>query len=94
MRQLTEAHIESSERTFEKIYADAKGAKEKLLAFAQTHTNDEIMMPARLIRELRELLGEKDIVALDNGLYKVWFARNYPCYSPNTLILDNALATM
>jgi acetolactate synthase I/II/III large subunit len=33
-------------------------------------------------------------VTLDNGLYKVWFARNYPCYHPNTLLLDNALATM
>jgi acetolactate synthase-1/2/3 large subunit len=52
------------------------------------------MMPARLIYELREILADDDIVALDNGLYKVWFARNYPCYKPNTLLLDNALATM
>jgi acetolactate synthase I/II/III large subunit len=25
---------------------------------------------------------------------KVWFARQYPAYHPNTLLLDNALATM
>jgi acetolactate synthase-1/2/3 large subunit len=31
---------------------------------------------------------------LDNGVYKIWFARNYPCYQNNTLLLDNALATM
>ena len=34
------------------------------------------------------------IIALDNGMYKIWFARNYPAYSPNTVLLDNALATM
>jgi acetolactate synthase-1/2/3 large subunit len=31
---------------------------------------------------------------LDNGLYKVWFARNYETRVNNTLLLDNALATM
>jgi acetolactate synthase-1/2/3 large subunit len=43
---------------------------------------------------VRAVLKDDDIVALDNGLYKVWFARNYKSKSPNTLLLDNALATM
>ena len=34
------------------------------------------------------------IVALDNGMYKIWFARNYKAHMPNTVLLDNALATM
>ena len=34
------------------------------------------------------------IVALDNGMYKIWFARNYRTPMSNTLLLDNALATM
>jgi acetolactate synthase-1/2/3 large subunit len=34
------------------------------------------------------------IVALDNGMYKIWFARNYRTRAANTLLLDNALATM
>ena len=25
---------------------------------------------------------------------QVWFARNFPAYRPNTVLLDNALATM
>ena len=25
---------------------------------------------------------------MDNGLYKVWLARNYPAYEPNTILLD------
>ncbi len=52
------------------------------------------MLPQRLVNIMRDTLGEEDIITLDNGMYKIWFARNYKCYSPNTLLLDNALATM
>ena len=34
------------------------------------------------------------IICLDTGVYKIWFARNYPANEPNTVLLDNALATM
>lgn len=34
------------------------------------------------------------ILALDNGMYKIWFARNYRTQVANTILLDNALATM
>jgi len=34
------------------------------------------------------------IITLDNGVYKIWFARNYKARQPNTVLLDNALATM
>lgn len=52
------------------------------------------ILPQRLVSILREKLDNEDIVTLDNGVYKIWFARNYKCYAPNTLLLDNALATM
>ncbi|MDX1485245.1 MAG: acetolactate synthase large subunit [Alphaproteobacteria bacterium] len=52
------------------------------------------MIPQRIVRDVRCVLGENDVVALDNGMYKIWFARNYPAYRPNTVLLDNALATM
>ena len=39
-------------------------------------------------------MDDKDIIALDNGIYKIWYARNYKAYQPNTVLLDNALATM
>lgn len=52
------------------------------------------MLPQRLVNLLRESLDDQDIVTLDNGVYKIWFARNYKCYAPNTMLLDNALATM
>ncbi len=51
-------------------------------------------LPQRLVNVVRHALPEDGIVTLDNGVYKIWFARNYECYQPNTLLLDNALATM
>ena len=52
------------------------------------------ILPQRLVNVLRQKLNDEDIVTLDNGVYKIWFARNYACHEPNTLLLDNALATM
>ena len=52
------------------------------------------VLPQRVVKIVREQMPDDGIVTLDNGVYKIWFARNYPCYQPNTLLLDNALATM
>ena len=50
--------------------------------------------PQRIVRDVRRVMPEDGIVALDNGMYKIWFARNYRTRVANTLLLDNALATM
>jgi acetolactate synthase I/II/III large subunit len=50
--------------------------------------------PQRIVHDVRKVMPENGIVALDNGMYKIWFARNYRTWVPNTLLLDNALATM
>lgn len=52
------------------------------------------IIPQRFVADIRKVMGEKDIIALDNGMYKLWFARNYKAYQPNTVLLDNALASM
>ena len=52
------------------------------------------MRPQETVSEIRNLMGYHDIIALDNGVYKIWFARNYLAFQPNTILLDNALATM
>lgn len=52
------------------------------------------MLPQSVVGTIRKQLPDNGIVTLDNGVYKIWFARNFSCYQPNTLILDNALATM
>ncbi|MES2663508.1 MAG: acetolactate synthase large subunit [Pseudomonadota bacterium] len=50
--------------------------------------------PARFVKELRDATAADTIVCLDNGMYKIWFARNFKAKFPNTLLLDNALASM
>ncbi len=52
------------------------------------------ILPERFVRDIRRAMPRDGIVTLDNGVYKIWFARNYPAHFPNTLLLDNALATM
>lgn len=52
------------------------------------------MLPQRLVAEVRKALPDNGMLCLDNGLYKIWFARNYRTHIANTLLLDNALASM
>ena len=50
--------------------------------------------PQRLVAEVRKAMPDDGIICLDNGVYKIWFARNYQAHQPNTVLLDNALASM
>ena len=50
--------------------------------------------PQRLVSDIRKVLEKDGIIALDNGVYKLWFARHYNAAMPNTVLLDNALASM
>jgi len=50
--------------------------------------------PQHLVAQVRDRMPSDGIIALDNGVYKIWFARNYKAHLPNTVLLDNALATM
>lgn len=52
------------------------------------------LVPQKVVADVRAAMPADGIVCLDNGMYKLWFARNYPARQPNTLLLDNALATM
>ena len=62
---------------------------------AEGATDDRFpVYPQRLVADMRQVMPAHGIVTLDNGIYKIWFARNYKAYRPNTVLLDNALATM
>ncbi|MFL5725285.1 MAG: acetolactate synthase large subunit [Chloroflexota bacterium] len=50
--------------------------------------------PQRAIAELRAALGPDDIVVSDVGAHKVWVARLYQAYEPNTVIISNGFAAM
>ena len=52
------------------------------------------MKPQRIIYDIRKCLGDSDIVVSDVGMHKIWTARLYKTYEPNTCIIDNALCSM
>jgi acetolactate synthase-1/2/3 large subunit len=85
--------------------ADMVGPKRDFMVFRKTReTMDGIIdapvekrfppLPQDVVRTVRRVMGPGDIVTLDNGIYKLWFSRLYRTFRPNTVLLDNALATM
>ena len=77
---------------FEYIFKVKEDIKTRLLKYSQETRFP--LLPQRAVRVIRDVLADEDILTLDNGVYKIWFARNYKCLEANTLLLDNALATM
>jgi len=70
--------------------------RENVLAHVEDRASDARfpLAPQRIVHDVRAVMPQDGIVALDNGMYKIWFARNYRTHNANTLLLDNALATM
>jgi acetolactate synthase-1/2/3 large subunit len=50
--------------------------------------------PQRAIADLRRAMGPSDIVVSDVGAHKIWVARLYQTYEPNTVIISNGFAAM
>jgi acetolactate synthase-1/2/3 large subunit len=68
--------------------------REGILSRIGARATEDRFTPQRLVHDVRHVIPPDGIVALDNGMYKIWFARNYRTRVANTLLLDNALATM
>lgn len=68
--------------------------RDGILARIADRATEDRPTPQRLVHDIRAVMPDDGIVALDNGMYKIWFARNYRTRMANTLLLDNALATM
>jgi len=75
------------------VHADLRHA---LLEELGTYSVDDgfPIKPQRAIADLRAALGPSDIVVSDVGAHKVWVARLYQAYEPNTVIISNGFAAM
>jgi acetolactate synthase-1/2/3 large subunit len=75
------------------VHADLRT---QLLQELQTHASNDAwpITPQRAIADLRRALGPNDIVVSDVGAHKVWVARLYQAYEPNTVIISNGFASM
>lgn len=52
------------------------------------------MKPARILKDVRSVMGRHDILVSDVGAHKIWIGRDYPCYEPRTCLISNGFASM
>jgi acetolactate synthase-1/2/3 large subunit len=52
------------------------------------------MQPPRVLCDLRDALGPRDMLVSDVGLHKLWIGRMFPAHEPNTVLIANGLAGM
>ena len=74
----------------------ALAIREKLVAEQESFAVDESfpMKPQRILCDVRKALRPGDILLSDVGAHKMWVARHYNCYRPNTCLISNGFATM
>lgn len=70
--------------------------KKEMVREYESFANDTSfpMKPQKILYDVRKFMGENDIVISDVGAHKMWIAREYNCYKPNTCIISNGFATM
>ncbi len=74
----------------------ALAVKAKFLEEQKQYKEDDSfpMKPQKILGEIREFLRQDDILISDVGAHKMWIARLYDCYKPNTCIISNGFASM
>jgi acetolactate synthase-1/2/3 large subunit len=73
--------------------AAARSSAEERRAEQAAHDGYPVL-PQRLLAEVRSGLEGDDVLISDVGAHKMWIARDYPCYEPNTCIISNGFASM
>jgi len=74
---------------FQKIIHEVDGRRDSF--------NDDMAFPIRpekLVIDVRNALGEYDIVLSDVGAHKLWISKIYKTYQPNTCIIPNGFCSM
>lgn len=74
----------------------ALAIREELVAEHEGYAHDDAfpMKPQRILIDVRKAMGPDDILLSDVGAHKMWVARHYNCYRPNTCLISNGFATM
>jgi acetolactate synthase-1/2/3 large subunit len=90
-----ESLAQTVERRFE---VDAGGRRIRAMLSQELDSGSEDdrfpLAPARIVADTRSALDRNDIVLVDTGALKMWMARLYPTYEPNTCLISNGLSTM
>lgn len=85
-------HLDGTSRDSERFTRVARAQQASIARAAQETSYP--FHPGRVVAQLRAALDDDDIVSVDNGIHKLWVARNYPAYRPRTTLIDSALGSM
>lgn len=79
---------------FQKDYIHDTKLRELIKSSFNFSLNGFPLKPLRIIQEIRNNLKRNDILISDVGAHKLWIARFYPVYEPNTAIISNGFSSM
>ena len=73
-----------------------KQIKQQVVDRIERHKNDNSfpIQPEKLVTDVRASLDDKDIVISDVGAHKMWIAKTYNTYEPNTCLIPNGFCSM
>ena len=78
------------------VPATFKRIKKELVERVRRYADDQSypIKPEKLVVDVRRSLDDKDILISDVGAHKLWIAKTYDTYDPNTCIISNGFASM
>jgi acetolactate synthase-1/2/3 large subunit len=79
-----------------KISKSNKKIKKEIIERANKYKKDSEypIKPERLITDVRKLIDSHDILISDVGAHKLWIAKIYETFHPNTCLISNGFASM
>jgi acetolactate synthase-1/2/3 large subunit len=82
--------------TWHEIPSVFKNVKHEVALRIERYDNDLSypVKPEKLVSAVRNALEEDDIIISDVGAHKLWIAKVYKSYSPNTCIITNGFCSM
>ncbi len=71
-----------------------KQTREKMIEDTAMYDNKPAITIPAALRTMRKVMKDDDILISDVGSHKMWIARNFETYEPNTCIISNGFASM
>ena len=95
LRMLNERIASHSKLNFDHTERDkVRESMSKELALHADDDTEGSIRPQKILWEVRKAMGPKDILLSDVGAHKMWIARHYQCYEPNTCLIPNGFCSM
>ncbi len=73
-----------------------KQIKQQIVDRIERHKNDDSfpIQPEKLVYDVRASLTDRDVVVSDVGAHKMWIAKTYNTFEPNTCLIPNGFCSM